>query len=173
MPYKMTVYFRGMPKAVGELKRVDRYLKQTAGKEVTRGAFNAAGEVFDRNFQSEGKSGGLGGWAGLSERTQAEREALGFPAAHPILYRYGDLRYTVAASLRDATGSATFSSTDQQGHTINVTLNIGKTGGYAVATGDKAPNQATRPYWFTTQPVTRAVRSEAVDVLQHGIEHLF
>jgi hypothetical protein len=173
MPYKMTVYFRGMPKAISDLRTLDRYLKREAGKEVTRGAFNAAGDIFDKNFQTEGKAGGLGGWAALRESTQREREALGFGGAHPIMIRYGDLRSIVASSLRDATGSATFTATDPQGGSISVSLNVGKAGGYAIASGDKAGTQGARPFWFTTQPVTRAVRREAEDVLSHGVEHLF
>jgi hypothetical protein len=39
--------------------------------------------------------------------------------------------------------------------------------------GDKARNQGTRPYWYTNQTVTRAIRKEAVDVLDHGIAGLF
>lgn len=173
MPYKLTVYFRGIPKVRSELRAIDRYIKQEAGKEMTRGAFNAAGDVFDRNFQSEGKTSGLGKWRGLSDRTQQEREALGFDPAHPILMRYGDLRHVAATSLRDATGSAVFSSTDAQGATISVSLNISKTGGYARVDGDKAGLQAARPFWFTTNIVTRSVRAEAADIMSHGIEHLF
>lgn len=173
MPYKMTVYFRGMPKAISELRTVNRYIIRQARKDLTIAGFNAAGDVFERNFQTEGKAGGLGGWAQLAERTQEEREALGFDPNHPILVRYGDLRYATSTLLRDAKGSAVFMSTDKQGHDIAVTLNIGHNSGVARAFGDKAQNQETRQFWMTTQPVTRAVRKGAVAAFDHGIEGLF
>jgi hypothetical protein len=171
MPYRLTVYFRGLPKARGELANITRYLKNEAGKEVTRGAFNAAGEVFTENFDNEGRNAPIK-WPALRERTQREREALGFPPDHPILIRYGDLKYAVATRLMDATGPTTFTATDAQGGTISLSLNISKTGGVAHATGEKAGNQYTRPFWYANQTVKRAVRKEAVDVLDHGIEGL-
>lgn len=176
MPYKFTVYFRGMPKAISELRTLSNFVNREAGEKITKAAFNAAGDVFDRNFETEGRAGGLGGWAALAERTQQEREALGFDANHPILFRYGDLRAVTAISLRDANGSDTFRSTDAQGKTINVTLTIGRRGGKATATGDKAWNQipapTARPFWFTTQPVTRAVRKSAGALMNDEIERL-
>jgi hypothetical protein len=102
MPYKMAAYFRGMPKARSELRSINRYLVRHARKELTTAGFNAAGAVFEQNFQTEGRSSGLGGWRGLAESTQDDRERLGFGRAHPILVRYGDLRYATSTLLRKA-----------------------------------------------------------------------
>lgn len=46
---------------------------------------------FEMNFASEGRQGGEP-WAALAERTQRERERLGYPAEHPILVRSGSYR---------------------------------------------------------------------------------
>jgi hypothetical protein len=177
MPYQITAFFRGMPKAIGELKNIDRYVKNEAGKVVTTAAFNAAGKVFEENFNSEGRLS-PNGWPELEDYTKYERERLGFPAAHPILFRYGDLRLITATSLRIAGGSGTFSATDPNGGAISVSLNIGKNGGYAQATGNKAWNQIetdkafARPFWFTTRTVTRAMRRQAGDVLADKVDNL-
>ena len=173
MPYKVTAYFRGMPKARSELRAINRYIVRSARKEMTIGGYNAAGEVFEQNFLTEGKAGGIGGWRALAESTQDDRERLGFGREHPILVRYGDLRYATSTFLATAKSSTVFVSTDKQGIDIGGTLRIGHNGGVALAFGDKAENQATRQFWMTTQPVRRAVRKRAVEVLDKGVEGLF
>ena len=172
MPYnRISAWMRGIPAVKAQLRTIDRYVKREGRDEMVRGGYNAAGVMFEKNFASEGKL--VGGWAQLRERTQREREALGFDAQHPILYRYGDLKYVTATSLTNATGSATFTATDAQGKSISVSLNISRGSGEARADGIKSINQGTRQYWFTTGPVNRAVRAEAAEVLDHGIVGLF
>jgi hypothetical protein len=170
--YKLSAYFRGMPRAKRQLSDISRYLRTEAGKDVTIAGYNAAGEIFGENFQNEGGVEGNPRWAQLKERTQREREELGFDPKHPILSRYRDLRYITAGSLMNATGSGTFTATDPQGKSISVSLNVGGQGGEARATGEKSYNQGTRPYWFTTQPVKRAAKREASEVLANFIEDL-
>ena len=177
MPYKITTTVTGMQAALAHIRKVEDYING-AGKDVATAGFNAAGTIFEKNFDAEGRGFGLGGWDDLAESTIAERERKGFSGEHPILVRYGELRAITATSLRTAGGSGTFGSTDPDGKTIRVELNIGDNGGYATASGMKAWNQVptrnapARPFWFTTKTVTRAIRTRAVDTLALGIERL-
>lgn len=178
MPIKMTLKVTGFDKALAHIKKVYDYMDDHAGEDSTKAGFNAAGTVFEKNFIAEGTGFGLGGWADLAESTVRKREAAGFGGEHPILFRYGDLRVITATSLRVADGSGTFAATDPEGKTIMVELNMGKDGGYARATGDKAWNQVqtatapARPFWFTTRTVEIAVRKRVVETLADNIGRL-
>lgn len=181
MPYSISISVVGMTGAIAHINKVNKYLNNDAGEDVTRAAFNAAGGIFERNFDAEGRGFGVGGWASLADKTVEDRERLGFGGEHPILFRYGELRQAAGSSLRTAGGSLSFTSTDPQGKTVRLELNIGKDGGYASLSGDKAWNQVrtdtrsphpARPYWFTTATVLRAIRKQAVDTLAHNIEVL-
>lgn len=178
MPFRITVTTQGFKQAYAHLDKVIDYVKQDSPKDITVAAFNAAGTIFEQNFDAEGRGFGLGGWDDLADSTVAERERKGFGGEHPILVRYGDLRVITATSLRTAGGSGTFSSTDSDGKTIRVELNIGNDGGYAQASGMKAWNQVphgtapARPFWFTTTTVKRAIRKRAVATLADNIERL-
>ena len=177
--FRIDVSFTGLRQAVDHLHKVVDYVNKDSKKDVTVGAFNAAGSVFERNFISEGSGFGLGGWADLEESTVRKREAAGFGGEHPILTRYHDLRQITATSLRVADASGTFAATDADGKTIRVSLNISGTGNsFAQATGDKAWNQVqtsnhpARPFWFTTKTVQNAIRKGAVETLADKIERL-
>lgn len=177
MSIKMTATFDGLTKAVVHLKKVLDYV-DNSGEDIALAGFNAAGTIFEKNFDAGGKGSGLGGWAALKEKTVAERERKGFGGERPILIRYHDLRTISASALRVAGGSGTFSATDPDGKTIRMTLNVGKDGGYAQITGDKAWNQVktrnaeARPFWFTTATVIKAVRKRAIATLADNIERL-
>lgn len=168
----------GMKQAIAHIDKVLDYVKNDAPKDLATAGFNAAGTIFEQNFDAEGRGFGLGGWDDLAESTVRDREAKGFGGEHPILIRYGDLRLITATALRTAGGSGTFSATDPDGRTIRVDLNIGANGGYAQATGMKAWNQVetsrapARPFWFTTKTVQNAVRKRAVATLADNIERL-
>jgi hypothetical protein len=178
MPYSITVSFTGLAAAVGHLTKVTDYLDSKAVTDISLAAVNAAGTIFEQNFDAEGKGFGLGGWDDLADSTVRERESKGFGGAHPILIRYGDLRMFTATALRVAGGSGIFGTTDADGKTINVSLNVGQRGAIVIASGEKALNQnptkyaPARPYWFTTKTVMYAVRRRAVDVLATNIERL-
>ena len=177
MPYRITVTLNGFGSALKHIRKTYDYVND-GGAEFTTAAFNAAGTVFEQNFAREGTGFGLGGWADLADSTVRKRERAGFGGEHPILVRYGDLRMITATALRVAGGSGMFSATDPDGKTISVSLNIGKNGGYAQATGDKAYNQVpttyapARPFWFTTTTVTRAIRKRVVETIASGISRL-
>lgn len=176
MPYRITVTTTGVKTALRQLDAIMDYMRDEAPKDLAVAGFNAAGTIFEKNFDAEGRGFGLGGWDDLAESTVKERERKGFGGEHPILMRYQDLRVITATSLRVADGSGTFSATDPDGKTIRVELNIGNDGGYAQATGGKAWNQVptrtapARPFWFTTKSVTNAVRKRAIDVLADNLE---
>jgi len=178
MPIRMTVTMPGFAKAVAHIKKVLHYVDDS-GEEVSLAGFNAAGDIFERNFDAGGKGYGLGGWEPLQASTQDDRRRKGFSPERPILIRYHDLRTISATALRVAGGSGTFSATDPDGHTVSMDLRVGRNGGYAQITGDKAWNQVpltngtpARPFWFTTTTVTRAIRKRAVFTLAQGIGRL-
>lgn len=176
--YRLTVTTTGMRQAYAHLNKVLDYVQDKSREDVALAGFNAAGTIFEQNFDAEGRGFGLGGWDDLADKTVEERERKGFGGEHPILIRYGDLRLITATSLRTAGGSGTFGVTDPDGRTIRVELNIGQNGGYAQASGMKAWNQVptrnapARPFWFTTKTVTRAIRRRAVATLADNIERL-
>lgn len=177
MTFRMTVTMPGIEKALLHVKKVLKYVEQS-GPEVALAGFNAAGAIFEKNFDAGGKGFGIGGWEPLAESTVRERERKGFSGDRPILIRYHDLRTISATALRVAGGSGTFSATDPDGKTVRMTLNVGRDGGHAQITGDKAWNQVetrtapARPFWFTTATVTRAVRKRAVETLADNIARL-
>lgn len=175
---RLETTFTGWKMAIEHVEKVVKYVEGPGKKDVTIAAFNAAGSIFEKNFDSEGVGFGVGGWADLADSTVKKREALGFSGSHPILVRYNDLRTITATSLRIAGGSGTFSATDPQGRRIEVSLNISEGNSWAVASGEKALNQnqtkyaPARPFWFTTKTVQFAVRRRAVETLADKIEKL-
>lgn len=175
--FRLTVTVDGFDKALAYIRRVQKSV-DTSQEELALAGLNAAGTIFEKNFDSEGTGFGLGGWADLAESTVQDRERKGFGGEHPILIRYGDLRTITATSLRVAGGSGTFGATDADGRSIRVDINAGTHGVIARATGDKAWNQVptahapARPFWFTTKTVQYAVRKRAVETLAYRIERL-
>jgi hypothetical protein len=177
MPIDLEVTVSGFNEALAHIQKVKDYV-DSSPKEVGIAGLNAAGSIFEQNFDAEGVGFGVGGWASLADSTVAKREALGFGGEHPILIRYGDLREITATTLRVAGGSGTFSMTDNGGAQIGVEITAGDFGATARAFGEKSLNQnptqtaPARPYWFTSATVTRAVRKRAVDTLAAGIQRL-
>lgn len=177
MPVQITASMPNIGQAISHLKKVLDYV-ESSGKDIALAGFNAAGTIFEKNFDAEGKGYGVGGWAPLKDRTVVERLSKGFGGDGPILMRYGDLRVISATALRVAGGSGTFSATDPDGKTIRLTLNVGRNGGHAIIEGDKAWNQVetrtseARPFWFTTTTVLRAVKKQAVQTLAYNIGRL-
>ncbi len=176
MPIRLEVSVVGFGEALAHIKKVQEYVDQSP-EEVGMAGVNAAGTIFEKNFDLEGK-GGAGGWVDLADSTVAERVRKGFPGEHPILIRYGDLRAITGTSLRVAGGSGIFGMTDADGKSIRVDINAGSHGAIVTASGEKSLNQnptqyaPARPYWFVNSAVLGAVRKRAVETLAYGIQRL-
>lgn len=165
----------GMPKARKIVRDTERMVRRNAGDYAIAGLRGAA-TMFTRNFRSEG--GQVGGWAPLKASTRAERESLGLDGAHPILFRYGDLRTFTATSLEVVRGAKTFAATDYEGGSIKVDVTPKKGSVNVVASGDKARLQVpgkkreARPYWFVNENVLRAARKQVIYQLADDIRKM-
>jgi len=165
----------GLAEAMRAVDNINKFVESDKGREtIAVAGLRGAAVLFDRNFATEG--GEVGGWADLADRTVAEREQLGFGGEHPILVRYGDLRQLTATSLMAASGAGTFSKTDAQGKSINVSLVTRGGAVNVVASGEKSINQVptrtgnpARPYWFVNSAVKDAIRKMAVKELADQI----
>jgi len=173
VPLKIVVTVKGLSEAYKYVGAVKRAVKDS-GKDISIAALNSMGEVFEKNFISEGML--AGGWPQLAESTVEDRRSQGFGGEHPILIRYGDLRDWTATALRTASGSGTFGATDAGGKSIRVSINANRRGAIVIASGEKAQNQnaagnrPARPYWFTTPVVQKAARDAAIETLDTTIK---
>lgn len=158
---------RGMKQALAGIRQVRSMLESK--KEVfARDALHEVADVFDRNFASGGRA--TGGWLPLAERTQKQREALGFGPNGPILVRYADLRVFTAQALKSVGPSATFEGGGPGGRDIKVVVSSGDGAVNVVASGGQAENQfgdpsrnlPARPFWYINNTVIAAVRRGAI-----------
>jgi len=167
--YTLTISVRGLPAARQFIQKVVDKVEEKDASAFA--ALNAIGGEFEKNFKSEG--GEVGGWAQLAERTVSDRESKGVTGEHPILVRYGDLRRVTVESLISARRSGTFTATDPDGKTINVSLKSRDGSMNVVASGHKAINQTgfaatnlpERPFWYVNRDVGNAARSGVIDHL--------
>lgn len=166
----------GWPQAMLSLKKIGKILDDQRD-DVALAAMQHAAQVFEKNFQTEGRTSGRP-WPKLAESTQKERIRLGFSPDHPILVRYGGLQFATSTFLKSASKTANFYSADPQGKAVGLTITTsGNDTVTALAFGEKAANQVgggpssvpERPFWFVTNQVMRSAHDGAVDWLAHEI----
>lgn len=169
----------GWPQAIHALVKIGKML-DTQRDDVALAALQNAAQVFEKNFQTEGRTSGRP-WPQLSKSTQTERVRLGFSPDHPILVRYGGLQFATSTFLKSASKTANFYSADPQGKAVGLTITTsGNDMVTALAYGEKAANQVgggpsnvpERPFWFVTNQVIRSAHDGAVDWLAHEIARI-
>lgn len=83
MKFKIIVEDKEVQLMLQQYSRLPIILRQWLSEQVA----DRMRKSFRTNFEREGRPR----WAPLSEKTIKERERMGFPGAHPILKRTGDL----------------------------------------------------------------------------------
>lgn len=173
--YQITYNAIGFPQAITAMLKVKDIL-DTKQDDIALAALHQVGTVFQRNFQTEGRTSGHP-WPALSQSTQSERERYGFPPDHPILIRYGGLEFATSTFLLTSSKTASYYSADPNGKAVGVTVTSSGNGVTAYAYGEKAANQVgggptnvpARPYWFVTNQVMQKAHDGAVDWLADAI----
>lgn len=170
---KLKVTFRNEAAALLYLHKVQDKLKRPNLNK----AVNRIGAYWQKNFTSEG--GMVGGWAGLSERTIANRKQQGYGAG-PTLFRYGSLYRMSSAYFANQKGSGRRSQSTpydkRAGHTTQASLKLGN--GYATlnVAGPKVYNQwpshngrPAREFWPFTPGLRKEARQGVVDWLVEDV----
>ncbi len=156
----------GMNQAYAALNRIYRVL-DTKKDDMAVEALHKAARVWEHNFATEG--GDVGGWAKLAERTQEERERLGFVGGWPILQRYGHLMRLTTTNLLRARQTGSWSNSEGGNISVSVYTHDGHmqltAQGNKAMNQERAPNRPPRPYWFVNGQVSRDVRQGVVDWL--------
>lgn len=176
---RIVIRVKGEEQAMKRLADIEARLRNPKGGLIR--ATNKVAEKFGENFDGEGSL--VGGWPDLAEQTRNIREWQGFPAEHPILFRYGALRAIAVEFFEEAKRGGSRSKGDNYSNEVvtgrlDINGNVAQMwvgGSYKVMNHYGHPNVAPegdnppRPFWFVNRYSVAAAREGVKDWIEDEV----